>query len=466
MQATLRTLWLDDDIEELQQATAVFLTDRFDNGAGAYVATQDDIDDLQKATAAFLAERADGECFCLDNMEHGLPLPGEQSLLPASIAVDLARAGPAPAKDFVDTIDESLLAQMDYEDTPEAPLLDAAFVTADVLEVDYATFNETLGPNTLVHTTSLDGHTIVSPGSALTQISLGFLQNSLEVYRLLWDCDDAEQNDSKCDDGVAMAFDAHNVLCHSQASYAASFFDSDTQTMVPYASLDGLLALDDQHEELSSRLQGHDSESTDDEDDDLAVQHIENNDYEYSDDGNDPFGDSTAQIDRHGPLKINTYLSPILEEHEPLSAASNSSMDFADRRGFLKALAVRQQDFLDGDTCVGERPSRQCEEALETPDGLFSDDIWEHKPDLELAFSVKAANDAELALLTALASVFDVVQSHYWTDVRKIGTNNKQKLYQLLEGFGSLVSPESLEEFVDLVMDRTPAVAECDLIVS
>lgn len=435
MQDTHTTFWLGDDIDELQQVTAAFLADRYDNGAGAYVATPGDIADLQKATAAFLADRSDGECFCLDNAGQGLLLPGEQFLLPAAAAVKLTRAGPSTAIDVVDLVDDLLHDQMDYEDSLGSPTSEACFGSTQFTEVEYTSFDEVLGPNFLPDTPPFGGYTVAPHVSGLPYIALEVILNlPNEVDRILgiYDDDEAGDNNSDSDGEEEDAFELPTVLSPSQASYAASFFDSQTQSIVPYASLDGILALESQHGELVS--------------------------------------ESTTRVVKPDLLEINTHLPMIPEEPEPFSAASDCSMDFANHRGFVKSLVVRQQDFLEGDTCLDELPSHIsshiCGEALEAFNELFANDIWVKEPDLGLTLPAERMDDAELEIFETLTSVMEIIWSHFWTDTPKPGANVEYDLLRFVKGFGGVVSSERLDAFLELAVDHVLAATESGLIMS
>lgn len=393
MQDIYTAFEMDQDLQELRDATAAFLADQYDDGA--YVATADDIADLERATAAFLADRADGECFCFDRAGHGLILPGEQFLLPASVAVDLVRAEPNRSESIIDLIDEHLYAQMAFEDTPYDSLVAAALMTIEVPQVVFTSFDDILGPNSLPETPQLpDG-----------------------LDRLLDLCDDTDSDNDDDDESDAgtevydMAFDAPDALCPSQASYAASFFDTITEGLVPYASLDSLLQMKDRDEQPLWLYR--EEEDIVDFDEGGAWMH---------NDGDELLDRPTTRTVRQSALHIITHLPVILEEEELYSAVSDLSMDFADYQGVVAPLASRREDSLDDsfeqltylampaaaietvnvmlvmtdDSSVSDLTAgSHGMTAFEAFDNMFADAIWDNEPDLELKFSGEILNDAE-----------------------------------------------------------------------
>lgn len=416
----------EDDTWELQNATAVFLTDQYDNSE--YVATPDDIADLQDATAAFLADRGNGERFCLDKIGPGILLPGEQFLFPASQALDIARPKPDPAEDVIDLDQENLHAQMTCEDASNNSLLDAAFTIVDISKSEYTSFEDVLDPGWLPQTSQLGEQSAAPPLSEYLYVALKYLLNFPdEVDQLLGICIDARidnnNNENGSDAATAISdgvFHAPDALYRAQASYAASFFDSVTETTVPYASFDSLLEMDNRHKQLPRVYRepddgdafivaddGQMDQDTLAESDKLLV---------YLDDGNRFLESSSTQIVTHNLLKIVAHLPTILEEDEPYSAVSSSSMNFANRGGFLKTLTLQRKDFLDYDDeelaplsstyetaggivnnmiLVTEDAHNdelllepQGKDGIEAFDDLFAEDIWNKEPDLEMAFSV------------------------------------------------------------------------------
>ncbi|KAH6643158.1 hypothetical protein C7974DRAFT_372975 [Boeremia exigua] len=377
MQDIYTAFEMDQDLQELRDATAAFLADQYDDGA--YVATADDIADLERATAAFLADRADGEQF----------------LLPASVAVDLVRAEPNRSESIIDLIDEHLYAQMAFEDTPYDSLVAAALMTIEVPQVVFTSFDDILGPNSLPETPQLpDG-----------------------LDRLLDLCDDTDSDNDDDDESDAgtevydMVFDAPDALCPSQASYAASFFDTITEGLVPYASLDSLLQMKDRDEQPLWLYR--EEEDIVDFDEGGAWMH---------NDGDELLDRPTTRTVRQSALHIITHLPVILEEEELYSAVSDLSMDFADYQGVVAPLASRREDSLDDsfeqltylampaaaietvnvmlvmtdDSSVSDLTAgSHGMTAFEAFDNMFADAIWDNEPDLELKFSGEILNDAE-----------------------------------------------------------------------
>lgn len=502
----------DNDIRELQEATAAFLADEYVDGS--YIATPEDIVDLQEATAAFLADRYDGECFCLDDAP-GLLLPGEQFLLPAATAVELARSTCHEAEDMIDMIDDYLLTQMSREDEPETTLLEATLKTA-VPKVKYTSFDDLLGPNLLPKTPQLgehydDSRLLGQPYVALDD--LPDLHRDLHPQPILFEDEDGEHNDDNFSNAATdisdVAFDAPDALSPSQASYAASFFSADTATLVVYTSMDQLLVMDDENDTLP---RVHGALTIVDYDDGGEYDEVAELDDEVGDedsevlvdlddfcfDWDEPLETSATQSGKRTPLNVVTKLPTILEEDEPWSAASGSSVDFADKRGFLKMLPVRRENFLEDDgeiqdndettplfadhtTAAGAMDAKvvsasrslrlngevnapinvTVEEGMLQPvspctiefhdkydveqyDDFFTDDIWNDEPELKLVSPVNRAiipelvAEAELELFEALTSVFDAVRCRSWMDVPIFDADLQKKLLSLMEVFRGL----------------------------
>ena len=240
----------DDDILELQHVTKAFLTDKHNE---EYVATPDDIVELEHATIAFLADRRDGECFCLNDTITGLLLPGEQFILPASTAVDLARGELGTSSNVVDYIDEFMHAQMSLEDTPNTPLLDAAFETIGVSKMQYTSFDDVLGPNHLPQSLPTNERAAsVLPSEFL----YGAYDDPVDLADDLnpqldplngFNGDKAEDKDSHlCAETYSsdMPLDASEAFSFSQASSATTHFDAHTANKVRYASFNFILQMD------------------------------------------------------------------------------------------------------------------------------------------------------------------------------------------------------------------------------
>lgn len=419
MRDAYATFWMDDDIQELQQATAAFLTDKY--GDGSYVATPDDIADLQQATAAFLTDRSDGECFCLEDGGYGLLLPGEQFLLPASIAVECARAESSKRDDIVNLIDEYLYEQMAYEDAPHTPPRNAESTIAKFSNTDCVSFDNVFGSNIRVDAPPLDGSMTALAGIQQAFVNLEDISKLPDEYdRLLgiYNDADSEDNDDNGVDGAAGAshamFDGANELFHSQALHAASFFDPITEASVPYRSLEGLL---DMH-------------------------------------------DSTV---KHNPLETDTRLSIIVEEDELSPAASDCSMDFGTLCGFVQPLIGRRESFLDNDISVSEVNSESYDEkTVEAFHEFFANDIWDNEPGLELDVPADSVGDAELELFDSLVAVLNIVQRRFLDRSLNWNTGVQHGFHELVAGFQRLLSPERLEEAIDLAVHDIMTAVEND----
>jgi hypothetical protein len=183
---------LEDDLRELQEATAAFLADQYDDGE--YIATRDDISDLQEATATFLADRYDGECFCLDGSGPGLLLPGEQFLLPVVTAINTARADGDVLQSIIDIIDEYLPEQTWIEDLPHTPPPDAVQDTPNEPKIEHATLEELLGLSMLPNTPDYEVYNDPSLLQEYPYLSLdGLLDSS---YDFVWESDNYSDNEN------------------------------------------------------------------------------------------------------------------------------------------------------------------------------------------------------------------------------------------------------------------------------
>lgn len=359
----------DNDLVELQEATAAFLADQYDNGE--YVATANDIADLEEATAAFLAERHDGECFCLDEAAPGLLLPGEHFFLQTSTAVDIARPKYDVTQDVIDMIDECLDAQTSLEDmsdtsdTSDTPPLDTARQGIELPKLEYTFFDDILDlkpvPDTLQLGECYD-HSLVyeCPHVALDDCvdSHNNVHQQVNIY-----VDDGEGDnisETVTDNSDTAAYDAPDALSLLQASYATSFFDPNTEVLVCYTSFNQLLTMGDEDNDKLLHCVHQAPNVTDeiDLDNDHGVA-------ELGEEGADSYGDASVGLDnfyfswdepfepaaqqvvKRGPLKTMTQLATIFEEDKDLcSPASDSSIDSANHHGFLKTQPVQCKEFL------------------------------------------------------------------------------------------------------------------------
>lgn len=334
-------------MQELRSATASFLADRSNDGT--YVATIEDIEELQEATAMFLAEHANGDCCCLGPVGIGLLLPDEQSLLPITDAVNRVRGAALAASDLINLINESVDAGWVYEDAMHISLPD---VTVTELTPRAALSR----PLHLVSTCDF-----VEDQSVLQQERYDAIDDLLGQRADIdssadkpndTDSDSTDDRMNKALNQNGQAFDASDIACRFKASKAVAFFDPVADTVVPYVSFDQILKI-----ELTP---------------------------------------PTAHLTDRASLKVVTRLPTILEEEVQWSTASDASTDFADRRGFLKSIEPRRQNFLDDDEELDDVDGLHDEHGLashkscvEDFDGFFSNDIWINAPDLDLALPVR-----------------------------------------------------------------------------
>lgn len=441
----------DDDIRELQEATAAFLADQYDDGE--YVATPEDIADLQNATAAFLADRCDAGYFCSNNVTPGLLLPGEDFLFPAKEATDIARTKP-DAKDVLAMIDEYLNAQMSYENETNPPALDDGFGTVDML---------------MCRCTSFD---------SCDKIGDEF--------------DNADSSDTATVT-TEIAFDAPDALSLSQASYAASFFDANTATLTVYTSMNELLNMDDEdgHIPCVCRTQTGIVDDGNDSNEDVAEigsevvggevvgddsevwvdldEFLFDNSFFDKDELLEPL---TTHFSGQGSLKIVTQLPVILEEDEPYTAVSNSSMDFANHRGVLQPLSSRRENFLEDADDFNDAPNLLCATNLLDSDEtgrieeFFADHVWIKEPSFELQTPVslktmgELIDQAKLELFQALAAVSETDYDRFSTDVPTFGAELERESRSSMKrargrDFGLT---ERLEVFIDLTMKHMAAL--------
>lgn len=475
---------INDDVRELRTATAAFLVDRYDNGT--YVATPDDIAELQEATAAFLADRADGDCFIFGPAGSGLLLPGEQFLVPIPKAVNRIRSTDDAIPDIIDLIDECLNAQLTYEGAPHIPLLDTAIMDLEATKAQ-CTSSHALKPDLLPQIPELEEQRL-PPQEHLCVAFEDLLESPGEMDRQLGKYENADSDDSDDEidtvsDDAASAFNAPDALCHFQASNVASFFDPVADAVVPYASFDQLLEMDDRHMQLACVQQvseddiddigGHAAKDDDGTDEQVSeTVRIDNNNTFVDLDDIDAVCDqfptpSTAQLTEHGKLKITTYLPTIWEENDPYSTASNSSMDFVDHRGSIKSFESRRENFLDD-----KEEFPQSVTGTRDFNDLFADDVWTNAPDLDLAlpvsqpFFTELVHEAEFELFETLTAVFEVMRARSSTDVPTFGADLKRRLRLLIGDFERLVLTERLGKFIDVTVDRMVALDQHNSIVT
>ncbi|KAF9692157.1 hypothetical protein EKO04_009810 [Ascochyta lentis] len=487
---------LDDDIRELQDATVAFLTDQYDDGD--FVATQDDIIDLQEATATFLDDLHDGECFCPNGHVTGLLLPGEQFLVSTSMAVDIARATCNQTEDVIDIIDGCLGAH----DESIASVLD----TTDAPKFDYASFDDLLSMDSQPGSPQLSEQSEISSSKAhayigrdCSPIVLGDQDQQLDIYDHD-DCDGDYDDElwETMTDSSDMAFDAPDALSLSQASYAASFFDTHTDTLVAYTSLDLLLAMDDD-EELPCVYRALDEDEVDmdgtlgvpevgetaGDDNSGVIVHLD----DFCFDWNGPTDSSATQSGQRRLLEFVAQIPTILEEDEPSLDSLDPSSAFVNhhdcrgpgspftsdsftavdamagsipRVGHLDVEANATVDNVQTDGLP--QPVPPCSTILcDKDDGqyseFFADEIWINGPNLKFAFLDESPNEsvdeAELDLSAILTAVFEIVKSRSQDDIPAFGADLKQKLCSYVDNnTRDLALAERLEKIIDLTTNQ------------
>lgn len=351
---------LENDLRELQEATAAFLADQYDDGE--YIATQDDISELQEATATFLADRYDGESFCLDETVSGLLLPGEQFLLPVATAVNTARADSDVLQSIIDIINEYLPEQTWIEDLPHTLPPDAVQDAPNEPKIEHGTLEELLGLSMLPNTPDYEVYNDPSLLQEYPYLSLDGLLDSSHDF--VWESDDYSDDES---DGTSSetvtscsnaTYDAPDALSLSQASYAASFFDTGSATLIGYVSLDQLLATyGDDDETLLRVYRTVNAVDDHDSDDDCSVAELgEQGGSDYEDINinlddlyfgwDEPFQPVAQHNIKHEALKVVTQLPTIFEGDEACSSTPGSSIDFANHRDYLVVPSSRRENFL------------------------------------------------------------------------------------------------------------------------
>jgi hypothetical protein len=485
---------IDQSVRELQHITKAFLTDQYDNGD--YVATPDDIAELQAATAAFLADRTEDEYCYIYGPNNGLLLPGEQFLLPISTAVGRARSEHDTVRQVIDLIDDCLDAQVLLEDVPDTPLLDGAPDLSNDQDVVYTSFVDILGPDSLPKTPALDGRTptlTISITPTLTvqmmpkltppmdtasdsEYSCVSLEDILkypdEVDRLLRTCDDDDEHSIRPDIDVLdetsdisdVAYDGPDAFCPAHASYSAAFFDPTTETLVPYRSLDSLLKMDYRNSCVA------DSDST------SGMFTFYDNDSDTDSDGGgldltngDPIADPFITGVDYSFLHIETNLPVVLEEDEPTSAVSNSSIHFANCRRSLNPLTQRRLDFLVDEEALsatltfttaddttqelrnetvifGDAELPFDRETANLFSDMFTHDLWNNDPDLTLTMPTEQHQPAELigefehTLFETLTDVLHAIRSRSSANSSTFTDGFKRELHLLMGDLQILVS--------------------------
>lgn len=296
--------------QELRSATAAFLADRHDDGID--VATANDIVDLQEATAMLLTDLADDGGSFLGSPGPGLLLPDEQVLLPTADDLNRCRGAAVSTDDFIGLTDEGLNAEFTCEASTDPPLPD--FTTTDVTP-----------KNAFLHTIQSD---------ALSE----FMENQLALQEKLYDAIDGLPGERS--DMNGQAFEASDITCRFKAPNTAVFVDPVVDAVISYVSFDQLF-------ELAPTL-------------------------------------PSAHLTNRATLKFIKKLPIILEKGVQWSAASDSSIDFADHRGFVSSIESRRKNLLDDDKelDVDKHLEHDDDHELllskvgeENLDGVFGDDI-------------------------------------------------------------------------------------------
>ncbi|KAJ4366387.1 hypothetical protein N0V83_008023 [Neocucurbitaria cava] len=350
-----------------------------------------DIPELTRATEEFLDSYQDGECNCLGGQVAATMLPGEQFILSKVVELfSYSPTSPTTQSPF-DLIDELIDAELLFEnDTTEDEMADMAYLNVDddaQVEADTADDNMGSNMNDYVSDTADDDfiNLATTQPSELTYFDADSQQYSgytafnqllhveedgmhLGIHR---DCDDAFDFDFDVDVLEIVGQDPRDDMAESELRVTnetalGSFhfeFASSPLGMMPQPAL--------AWSDLARRATLH----------------------------------SSKRKKRRPELTLTTRLEPILEEKESVSSAyssasSGNSLDFADRREYVKPLAKRRMDFLDDeDDQDNGVESKRWSFAPNVPDiissghvsvvdegidGFFSGDIWHVEPSLAL----------------------------------------------------------------------------------
>ncbi|CAO2658060.1 Nn.00g073200.m01.CDS01 [Neocucurbitaria sp. VM-36] len=370
-----------------------------------------DIRELSQATEEFMNDRHDGECNCLDGKVAATILPGENFVLSEEDKTFGRLEQHPTTKSLFDLIDQFVQPGRSNEgDTTENEMADNIDMYVDV--------------DALVEADTVDDHPDILKTPPVEM--LFNTQNGLPQRR---------QDNKFGDDVFNMADDEVHDFSMSLPS-DLTYFDADAQKSSGYTAFNQLL-----HVEEDGMYSGIHRDDDDDGDafdfdsyadvlevveqypnDDMAKSQLHvtkeaelvNFDFDFAcsrlgampqtaltwSDINQPATLHPGKHKKGRPqLTLRTRLEPIAEEEEDVgvnSASSEDSLDFADRRQYVKPLARRRADFLDDedDPDDGEESiqSSYAQDVTDTDlskyasiiDDFFSGEIWHIVPSLTL----------------------------------------------------------------------------------
>lgn len=417
---------------EIPQLTRRSTAQMLDTCAGS--TTNTNLQELRSATAAFLADRHDDGTY-VATAEDIVDLQEATAMLLADLAdeesaclgsVGLGLLLPdeqilLPIADAVNRIRGAAVSAIDL-----FGLIDECLDAEMTCETSMDT---PLPDATTTDVTTEDALSHTLPQDALTD----FVEDHFALQEELYDAIDDLLGERSGMNG--QAFDASDITCRFKASNAAAFFDPVVDAVVPYASFDQLLEIA-------------------------------------------PTSPPAHFTDR-ATLKVITKLPTILEEGVQWSAASDSSIDFADHRRFVKPIESRRENFLDNDEELDVDkdfdhdnheflPSKTGEEQF---DGFFGDDIWTNAPDLDLALPVsqplfsRLVDEADHELLGAFLPVLEAMLAHSPSEMLTLVADIKRKLHILMDDMERLALTGRLDDFIDAAVNCMATLDQSDRIV-
>ncbi|KAF2032989.1 hypothetical protein EK21DRAFT_109443 [Setomelanomma holmii] len=465
----------------------------------AFITYDSDGQVLQQATAELFADRIDGDYTCLNDKVGTVLIPGDNFLLAendTSLGLSLEHPTAASLLQLIDDIVEDEL------------------LVPEPLVIRRPELNASPGPGALFDIARQQFTKI----TALDQL-LQCPPNVSSVVRAQFDADDNVSVMSEDDTDELPTLELSELF----------YFDADTKQNVSYTAFNQLLIDLNNDEDTIARIHRMDTvlEENDTGSDAglLEIGEVPSNGTEaepgnslqdksaFDDDVsleldippkqpelkvNNPLTKtigslhSSTYVWRGKPLKrpqltISTELSTIVEvssdeDIAPLSASSDSSLDFADHRGFVKTLSTRRTNFLDDEDEIGgpqsvRSPYDPSELFLSTTMSpttivenyheVFSDAVWHCEPDLHFHFpendpppwndrlpNPNALDALETEIYALIAFTFQCMNDGQLDQLPTLGSDLNWALSALADEFPSFALLARLGSVVDILLGR------------
>ena len=487
------------------------------NVRSAFLHYDDDIDNLFQATKLFLDDHHDGECGCLDGKPDVFRVPGENFLLTEN-EEDWGLSIQHPnAQSIFDVMDEVVCADMMDDDIlMEAYSELSGFEMDGFVDIDLRG-GRVPGPDDTAHSWQ-----VWDPSMRFditSHMNLGFPElekplyapRSSSISSFFEDCSSSDVSDI-----YAIDSDSSWPAQSSELSYV----DTETQQLISYTAFNQLLHMNEDEvpprirQDLdgtyASRVKPPDisekclgggpevrpSDSPDSSRSSSSVFYVRPGPSQQP-----QMPEHESRLHRRCPphdlyssnrsgqiskprLTIKTQLVPapqllatVAEEEEeeealtPLSSPSSDvSLEFADPRGFVVPLQTRRENFLD-DCDVDDDDVDDKDDDLES---MFTDAIWHASPDLalsrpdEIPFAIPTPPPAsgryiiasatleqfEIEINSILALMFDCINRGQMHELAALSNHLYQALDAVPQDYPAMTAVRSLGVSVGILVER------------